>query len=206
VLQLRQRWSGNEALWAALQKDATPLGKARLHYFWLNKGPWSILDDNQSFMPAEVRGIAMPAKKPEGGQFLSGRRQQAGAGNLDERLPARTRNRRSGSSPPSAAGATASSRPSSIPRNTSRTGASWPAAEARPPPSTDNASLKKFLSLRADAFLSNDYLASDFAWMDLDRRSTSPSARTRPITTSCSATRPRSKPTSTSATRRKRAS
>jgi hypothetical protein len=34
--------------------------------------------------------------------------------------------------------------------------------------STDNASLKKFLSLRADAFLSNDYLASDFAWMDLD--------------------------------------
>jgi hypothetical protein len=33
---------------------------------------------------------------------------------------------------------------------------------------TDNASLKKFLNLRADAFLSNDYLASDFAWMDLD--------------------------------------
>jgi hypothetical protein len=33
---------------------------------------------------------------------------------------------------------------------------------------TDNASLKKFLSLRADAFLSNDYLASDLAWMDLD--------------------------------------
>jgi hypothetical protein len=34
--------------------------------------------------------------------------------------------------------------------------------------STGNASLKKFLNLRADAFLSNDYLASDFAWMDLD--------------------------------------
>lgn len=33
---------------------------------------------------------------------------------------------------------------------------------------TDNASLKKFLSLRADAFLSNDYLPSDLAWMDLD--------------------------------------
>jgi hypothetical protein len=27
---------------------------------------------------------------------------------------------------------------------------------------------EKFLDLRADAFLSNDYLASDFAWMDLD--------------------------------------
>ncbi len=33
---------------------------------------------------------------------------------------------------------------------------------------TDNASLKKFLNLRADAFLSNDYYESDMAWMDLD--------------------------------------
>ena len=29
-------------------------------------------------------------------------------------------------------------------------------------------SLKNFLNLRADAFLSNDYYASDMAWMDLD--------------------------------------
>ncbi len=33
---------------------------------------------------------------------------------------------------------------------------------------TTNASLKTFLNLRADAFLSNDYYASDVAWMDLD--------------------------------------
>jgi hypothetical protein len=33
---------------------------------------------------------------------------------------------------------------------------------------TRNASLKKFLELRADAFLSDDYYQSDFAWMDLD--------------------------------------
>src|SRR5204863_1045214 len=32
----------------------------------------------------------------------------------------------------------------------------------------DNPSLKKYLALRADAFLSNDYYASDLAWMDLD--------------------------------------
>eukprot|EP01032_Pedospumella_encystans_P026542 gene26542-29989_t len=57
VLQLRQRWEGNEALWLALRKDATPLGKARLDYFWLNKGPWSILDGNVSFLPPEVAGI-----------------------------------------------------------------------------------------------------------------------------------------------------
>ena len=33
---------------------------------------------------------------------------------------------------------------------------------------TPNASLKRFLSLRADAFLSDDYYPSDLAWMDLD--------------------------------------
>jgi hypothetical protein len=33
---------------------------------------------------------------------------------------------------------------------------------------TDNESLRRFLNLRADAFLSNDYYASDVAWMDLD--------------------------------------
>src|SRR5439155_16938875 len=33
---------------------------------------------------------------------------------------------------------------------------------------TDNATLKKFLEIRATAFLSNDYYESDLAWMDLD--------------------------------------
>ena len=33
---------------------------------------------------------------------------------------------------------------------------------------TENESLKRFLTSRADAFLSNDYYASDVAWMDLD--------------------------------------
>ena len=33
---------------------------------------------------------------------------------------------------------------------------------------TDNASLSRFLELRAEAFLSDDYFASDMAWMDLD--------------------------------------
>jgi SAM-dependent methyltransferase len=33
---------------------------------------------------------------------------------------------------------------------------------------TENESLKRFLELRADAFLSDDYFESDMAWMDLD--------------------------------------
>src|SRR5437667_12166843 len=36
---IKQLWGGNAALYARLQKDTSPLGKARLHYFWLNKGP-----------------------------------------------------------------------------------------------------------------------------------------------------------------------
>jgi hypothetical protein len=88
VLQLRQRWSGNEALWAALQKDTTPLGKARLNYFWLNKGPWSILDDHQSFLPAEVGGVKVPAKKPEGGNFYPEGATKAELENWMNALPA----------------------------------------------------------------------------------------------------------------------
>jgi hypothetical protein len=69
TLQLRQRWSDNEALWAALNKDQSALGKARQRYFWINKGPWSIIDGNESFMPADYAGIKIPAKKPDGANF-----------------------------------------------------------------------------------------------------------------------------------------
>src|SRR5439155_402385 len=41
---MKQYWSGNTALYARLPKDSSALGKARLHYFWINKGPWSALD------------------------------------------------------------------------------------------------------------------------------------------------------------------
>ncbi len=78
TLQLRQRWAGNEAQWAALQKDTTPLGKARQHYFWLNKGPWSIIDGNASFMPPDYAGMAIPARKPDGANFyLAGATKEA---------------------------------------------------------------------------------------------------------------------------------
>src|SRR5688500_9042019 len=43
-LFLRQVWSGNVALQRRLEADRTPLGRARLHYFRINDGPWSQLD------------------------------------------------------------------------------------------------------------------------------------------------------------------
>ncbi|MFL6284995.1 MAG: hypothetical protein ACJ74Q_17780, partial [Pyrinomonadaceae bacterium] len=49
-LFLRQVWSGNVALHNRLEADRTPLGRARLHYFMLNDGPWSQLDENVAFL------------------------------------------------------------------------------------------------------------------------------------------------------------
>src|SRR5580693_1125803 len=60
---MQQMWDGNLALHSRLQKDPTPLGKARLHYFWINKGPWSDLDDYKAFLPG------VPARKPLGANF-----------------------------------------------------------------------------------------------------------------------------------------
>ncbi len=58
-----QYWSGDPALYSRLQKDKTPLGKARLQYFWINKGPWSFLDNFKAFLPG------VPAEKPKGANF-----------------------------------------------------------------------------------------------------------------------------------------
>ena len=51
ALFLRQVWAGNEAMRLYLLKDRTSLGEARLHYFLINKGPWSRLDGNAPFRP-----------------------------------------------------------------------------------------------------------------------------------------------------------
>src|SRR5438094_4234637 len=48
---LRQVWAGNEAMLADLARDQSPVGRARLHYFLINKGPWSRLDRTRPFVP-----------------------------------------------------------------------------------------------------------------------------------------------------------
>ncbi len=60
---MQQYWSGDLALYSELQKDKSPLGGARLHYFWINKGPWSALDANKAFLPG------VPAEKLPGSNF-----------------------------------------------------------------------------------------------------------------------------------------
>ena len=51
ALFLRQVWAGNEALLLKLMADTTLLGQARLNAFLIDKGPWSRLDLDASFIP-----------------------------------------------------------------------------------------------------------------------------------------------------------
>jgi len=164
---MKQLWDGNLALYARLQRDSTPLGKARLHYFWINKGPWSEIDEYRAFIPG------VPARKPLGANFYPENMTKAVFEQWVAELPAKEQERaksfftvihtRGTLSP---AVNTLFSEPYSqeYTDDLKRSASLLREAAAL----TDNDSLKKFLNLRADAFLSNDYYESDMAWMDLD--------------------------------------
>ena len=46
-----QLWSGNPALRERLAKDTSALGQARYHYYRINNGPWSDLDESRRLPP-----------------------------------------------------------------------------------------------------------------------------------------------------------
>ncbi|HZV66405.1 MAG TPA: hypothetical protein VFG03_15985 [Telluria sp.] len=168
VLQLRQRWSGNEALWSALKRDTSALGAARLDYFWINKGPWSILDDHQSFMPAAYAGLRIPVKKPDGANFYPADASKPALEAWINGLPPSQKEEAQWFFTTIRTGADGKFKTVKYADEYKPELEKLAALLRQAAAATDNASLKKFLSLRADAFLSNDYLASDFAWMDLD--------------------------------------
>ena len=162
-IYMRHLWEGNEALYARLKKDTTPLGKARLHYFWINKGPWSDLDDYKAFLPG------VPARKLLGADFypedMSKEEFETWVGSLS---PAEQEQAKSFFTVIRRDKAT--SKLVAVPYSKEYADDLTEAAKLlhQAATVTDNASLKKFLNLRADAFLSNDYYESDLAWMDLD--------------------------------------
>jgi hypothetical protein len=160
-LFLTQSWRGNHALYAKLLKDKTPLGKARLHYFWINKSPWSALDDHQAFLPD------VPARKPLGANFYPEDMTRQQFEEWVKTLPKEPKQEAEGfftvihrdagqfrAVPFSKEYAEDLQKLSKLLREAAAL--------------TSNSSLKNFLNLRADAFQSNDYYASDVAWMDLD--------------------------------------
>jgi hypothetical protein len=157
-----QLWSGNRALYAQLQKDTTPLGRERLHYFWLNKGPWSDLDGHAAFLPG------VPERKPLGANFYPEDMTREEFEAWVKTLPAAAREQAEGFF--TVIRRDANRKLTAIPYSKAYAADLQKAAGMLREAAalTDNASLKKYLTLRADAFLSNDYYASDVAWMDLD--------------------------------------
>lgn len=159
---LTQLWSGNHALYAKLREDTTPLGKARLDYFWLNKGPWSDIDEHTAFVPG------VPPKKLPGANFYPEDMTREEFENWVKTLSKPAREKAEGFF-------------TVIRRDANRHLKAVPYSQEykadleksarlleEAAADTDNASLKKFLLGRATAFRSNDYYESDLAWMDLD--------------------------------------
>jgi Peptidase family M49 len=162
---LQQYWSGDKALYARLQRDRTPLGQARLHYFWINKSPWSVLDGFKAFMPG------VPVEKPKGASFYPEDMTKEQFESWVASLPKKQQDAAKGFFTVIRWNTCAARRElTAIPYSEEyKAGLTriapllGQAAEA-----TDNPTLKKFLKSRADAFLSNDYFESDMAWMDLN--------------------------------------
>ncbi len=186
-LFLRQVWGGNEALLMDLvggrrlypqvaegrvaasdaekraayaEAEERLMSGAVLHYFLINKGPWSRLDANAPIIPG------VPAK-PEGANFYP-----PGATKAELEAWFKTL------SPPDRARATgffttirrAGKGFTIVPYDLEYQGELARAAELlREAASlTSQPTLKAFLTKRADALLSNDYYDSDVAWMELD--------------------------------------
>lgn len=159
---LRQAWSGNVDLKAKLEADSSPLGQARLHYFMINKGPWSRLDQNKLFIPG------VPLEKPKEAGFypdgLTADEFNAWAKTLSEA------DRKSAEGFFTVIRRDAGGKLKSVPYSQEYGQFLAPAARLLQEAAdlTTNATLKDFLTKRAAAFLSDNYYASDVAWMDLD--------------------------------------
>jgi Peptidase family M49 len=159
---MEQFWSGDVALYRKLQEDDSALGRARLHYFWINKGPWSEIDEYRAFL----RGV--PPRKPLGANFYPEDMTKEEFEGWVRTLPADQKDQATGFFTVIRRGADGHLKivPYSEEYKTdlAKTAALLQEAAGL----TDNPSLKKSLTLRADAFASNDYYESDMAWMDLD--------------------------------------
>jgi hypothetical protein len=161
ALFLRQVWEGNEAMLVDLAKDDSPLGRARRHYFLINKGPWSRLDSNEVF-------IAGAPKKPEEGNFYP-----AGATKADVEAWFKTL---SGAERTRATGFFTTIRRGpdgkfiAVPYSLEYQGEIAHVAELLREAAalTKQPTLKNYLEKRAASLLSNDYYDSDVAWMELD--------------------------------------
>ena len=162
ALFLRQAWAGNVAMLMDLVRDETPAGRARLHYFLINKGPWSRIDHHQTFVPGA------PAK-PAGANFYPPHTSKADLEAWMQSLPEADRARATGFFTVIRNATGTPDGFSVVPYNVEYQGELARAAGLLREAAalTSEPTLKRFLTTRADAFLSNDYYDSDVAWMEL---------------------------------------
>jgi hypothetical protein len=158
---LQQTWAGNGSLLVSLSSSATPLGRAQLRYFLINRGPWDMLDRNRPFL------LGVP-EKPEGGNFYPPGATKEQVARWEASLPPEQRARASGFFTTVRASPDGSF--SVLPYSEAYQGelalaAAFLRDAAR---LTAQPTLKAYLEKRADAFLTNDYYPSDVAWMELD--------------------------------------
>jgi hypothetical protein len=160
-LFMQQFWSGDLALYDKLQLDKSALGKARLHYFWINKGPWSEIDEHKAFLPG------VPAKKPAGANFYP---EDMTREEFESWVKAHPDQKEQAEGFFTVVRRDANKQTKLVPYSVEYKADLSHAARLLKEAAalTDNASLKKFLTTRAAAFGSNDYFESDMAWMDLD--------------------------------------
>jgi hypothetical protein len=162
IIFMQQLWSHDLATYQQLRHDRTPLGAEQKHYFFINKGPWSEIDEWKAFLPN------VPARKLPGANFYPEDMTKDEFEAWVKTLSPQQKEQAEGFFTVIRRGADHQLK--IVPYNEEYRGDLDLAGKLLRDAAalTDNDSLKKFLTTRADAFSSNNYYDSDMAWMDLD--------------------------------------
>ncbi len=155
----RQVWSGNEALLAELELRKDPVWT---HYFIINSGPWSRLDNNEPF----VKGV--PREKPPQANYYANDMTKDEFNSWLQSLSPEEKEKATGYF--YVIRRDAGGKLITVPYSQEYREFLEPAAKLLREAAalTSNKTLQDFLTKRAGAFASDDYYASDVAWMDLD--------------------------------------
>ncbi len=161
ALFLRQSFAANPSLLSLLAGDRSELGRARLHAFLVNKGPWSRLDQETPFLS----GVQA---RPQGGNFYPADATKEQVELWANQLPEKEKQRALGfftTVRRDARGGFVAVNYSLEYQDVLQLAAQHLRKAAG---LTAQPTLKAYLEKRAAAFASNDYHESDVAWMELD--------------------------------------
>jgi Peptidase family M49 len=160
-IYLRQTFPLNTSLLLDLTRDRSPLGEARLHYFRINKGPWSELDEDKPFLP----GIS---ERPPFANFYPADATREEVERWIKSLGDKERIAATGFF--TTIRRTPEGTLTTVPYTIEYQGELQHAAKLLHEAAalTKQPTLQSFLEKRAKAFLTNDYYDSDMAWMELN--------------------------------------